>query len=316
MLKKYLMFFLITCPLVATVTEPWGIKLESGYRQDHIKWRLDEEITALPYKEKYKDLKYFQNSLEIQKIYRDIYFDMSGSYSAFAKGEMEQESSLNRFFFNTDGYSYSLSSSLGILANLTPDRHYQVILMPFFNYSFFSLRLNRKNSSPEYTDPLTSSIDTLTFATLPKQLKNDWYGPAIGMQLWVRPYCPIEFQLGYSYHWLYLKSDFEIRSNTREVMPGDVLISDILQIQKGKVNSSGNLGHFGFIKSHYNAGDCYKVSLAGYIYYVSSQIHSVDVKQTEQELVGTPFIVQTESKRKYKLRSTSVQILLGITRFF
>ena len=297
----YLLFFIF--PLYATLTKPLSVGLETGYEQKALSWYLKEEGGALTYKEEYQTLESFTARLRAQKVYRDIFFELGGDFSATGKGKLEQDLS-STFTYQTTGISYSVFTSLGLLANLTPDRCYQIILVPHFCYQYYTSSLCRQDPSP-----MSSLIDDQSeyqelYPRLDKNLKNQFYGPSLGIELWVKPNCPIKFELGDSYTWLRLDSTFSYQESIKTFLSG-ALVETTEILSEAKVSEGGNLQHQGFIRALTLIDKCWDISIGSYFYYISSGVHEIDVKQNSQTI-----------REKYKLRATRFSILVGIRRYF
>lgn len=166
--------------LCATVNEPLNITLFSGYRNDRIHWHANEGSI---FSEQYRDVEFWQNGLRLKCIYRDLSFDILGSYSAFGKGEVFQKKANGETQkIETRGWAADAIGHFGYAVNLTPDRVYQVVLTPLLGYSGYFER----------------QFSNHTF-------KMDWYGFMLGALFSIKPGNRSAFDVGYTYHFLHSK---------------------------------------------------------------------------------------------------------------
>ena len=109
-LLSCLFLFFTPLTLLATLNEPLRMQLLSGYRNDHIHSHAEE----------FNQIQFWENSLSLKAIHRDLTFYARGSGSAFGDGS---------------GWALDGTSYIGYGVNLTPDRFYTVVATPLGGFS-------------------------------------------------------------------------------------------------------------------------------------------------------------------------------------
>lgn len=162
-MKKLLAACLFTSALLmGSVNEPMRWEYLTGYRIDHLHWHLQKGGSPT-YNQVIRDLQFWENSVAIRTIYRDIALYATASYGAFGSGS-----------WPFDGWGY-----LGYSVNLTADRVYKVILIPFAGYGANVLKIHQEHMC--------------------------WYGPLFGGSFLIEPGGRLQFEAGYAYHRLFLR---------------------------------------------------------------------------------------------------------------
>lgn len=156
----------VSSPLVATVNEPMRWEWLTGYRTDHFHWYLKKEGNTVS-SEKISHLQSWENALQFRAIHRDLFVLARGAY-AFGKAKLSASEILGSF---------------GYAVNLTPDRTYKVVLIPFIGYG----------ADFEWFSGMHMS----------------WFGPYIGGFFLVEPGEQLQFEAGYAYHRDHLRFNFQ-----------------------------------------------------------------------------------------------------------
>jgi hypothetical protein len=196
--------------LWATVNEPLRCKLLSGYRNDHIHWHSGDLF------EEFKDVQFWENDLSLKVIHRDLTFYAKGGGSAFGQGQGEGSS--------THGWAIDGTGYFGYAVNLTAERLYMVAATPLAGFSGHYEKINA--------------------------YRQVWYGPNIGASIYINPGRSISFEVGYAYHWLFLR----------------------LHTEKIKTKEGGNHGQSGWAELEWQASRLWRLGAAGTIeYYFSNE---------------------------------------------
>lgn len=204
------------CLLVATIWTPFSLKLRTGYRQDYIQRKVSLTETLWT-KEVVPHLPLLYIEAEGELIYRDIYFCVQGGWGGLGKGKSKiyPLDSLSYFDLSscysfTEAQTYNLEAALGMCANLTPERHYQVVLIPHLGYQGLLEFL-----SPSIYLDVPSSTTVLSI--LREKTKLTWQGIFLGAILWFSLRGPFTGKLGYSYHWLDLHQQWKQQQTLFEI---------------------------------------------------------------------------------------------------
>ncbi|PIS00250.1 MAG: hypothetical protein COT84_08580 [Chlamydiae bacterium CG10_big_fil_rev_8_21_14_0_10_35_9] len=322
---RYIIFLFLIGTTFATITTPFEMTLATGYRQDHLKWRLQEpgDPSTTTYREDYSNLKFIQTELTLKKITRDLYFYVNGGYGAIGSDTMRQSgfdlsftTDPVSFQFNTDAEAFSGEGVLGYVAELTPDRYYEVNITPLFGFSIQYEKIKRKNPTPDpYVSSNISGADFFTVnSTLSEQdLKQKWYGIFIGFDFFANPRGVFNLGFGYRYHWLSLHqkffSDLLIKTFDND---SSVLLNETITMN-GKVQKNGNLGHSGYVTLGANPTRYILLSAIGKIHYFSSKVINANITQQTVEISPNYSIIDTKIDRKFKSRWLFFEVLLGLS---
>ena len=287
------LFWLFPTLLLASVNEPMRWELLSGYRNDDFHWHLQSHDGGAPltYSEHTRDLQYWENALDIRVIYRDIAVFAKGSYGAFGSGELKQRyadlgftAAQPQFFFSTDAWTLDGWGYFGYSVNLTSDRTYKVILIPFVGCSVDFAHLERSGTK----------ADSVMTSSLPSSLHTTWFGPLIGAFFLIEPGNRLQFEAGYAWHRLHVRLKME-----RE--------SDLFGMQKLHVKDGGNLAHSGWIRMDYLLSRQWRMGLLAEMQYAASRVLDVSLKN---------IATGERTPQKFKARWTSVQGSFLISRTF
>ncbi|OGN65402.1 MAG: hypothetical protein A3E80_03670 [Chlamydiae bacterium RIFCSPHIGHO2_12_FULL_49_9] len=321
---KKLLFCLLASSIYATVNEPLRWQLSSGYRNDRIHWHLQNpgDESAIFYTELYRNVQFWENSLTLRVISRDLMFFLRGSYGAFGRGELSQHyeglaitQDQPQFEFDTSGWSADGSGYFGYAVNLTDGRTYKVILTPLIGYSGHFEQLSRKNPSPNpYLTNVAEGANFLTmYSSLPNQLKMAWYGLFLGVGFIIEPGDGFVFNAGYAYNWLNArtKTTFQYQADL-----GSPVVSSDITTYKMKAVASGNLGQTGWAQLDYMIAKFWRMGVGAEVRYFSTQVLTTKLKSTVQELFPDPSTVEGELAQKFKLRWTAISGWFQISREF
>lgn len=309
LLNRYWFIALLPGAMVfASVNDPIRFEWMSGYRNDTLHWHLID-VGALAYTERARDLQFWENSLALHAIYRDIAFFARGSVGAFGSGPMKQRFSdlsytsdsptfhWNTAAFNADGWGY-----FGYGVNLTEDRTYQVIFIPMIGYGVDYERLDRDGSHDVEGAANPPAASYSMTSILPGNERLCWFGPLFGGVVVIQPLQDIRFETGYAYHRLHLRFDTKRLVQVSLSEPGAISES----FDKIKVKDGANLSHSGWARIDYQA-HCWRIGLEAQIQYFASRILNASIKDEESG---------ERSSQKFKARWTAVSGLFSLSRTF
>jgi len=326
-MNKFILFFLfiLSSSVSATITTPWEISLATGYREDHIKWRLQEpgDPSTTTYREEYPNLKFMECEVTLQKIYRDVIFFVDTSYSFLGKDEMKQSGfDLNfttapvQFLFDTDSQAIKGNTYLGYVVQLTPDRHYDVNLTPLFGFTIHYEKIKRKNPNP---NPYQSTqIEIADYFTIQSNLSgNDfrqkWHGVFIGVNFFARPGGgKFSFSSGYRYYFLSFKQSFFSNLFINEFTGNSLSYQEIREFH-ARASRGGNHGHSGYLKLSTYPNRYLKLSVLGNINYFSSETFNVNVNNQIVSLFPNYSNISFDESQKIKTRWLVFEILLQLS---
>lgn len=316
---KIICFFLFLCSLQATITTPFEMSLSTGYRQDHLKWRLQDpgDASTTIYRETYSHIKFLQSELALQKISRNIYLYANGGYGAFGKGSLDQggfqlgfTSISPSFSFDTSGKTYNSSILLGYIAELTPDRFYEFNITPLFGFSIDYQKLIRKNPHP---NSFVSDGFVVSSTLDGKDLRQKWWGVFIGFDIYAHPRGIICIKTGYRYHWLSMHQNFFSDIQVQKFDTNQALTLNQITKMHGTVRKSGNLGHSGYLQLCLEPLQKMSIYALGKVYYFSSKVLNMDVSNQVIELFPNPANIAVTSNQKFKSRWFVYEILFGLS---
>ena len=286
--------------LFASINEPMRWEFSSGYRNDNFHWHLQGRGKGSPltYSEHTRDLQYWQNALDVRVIYRDIAVFAKGSCAALGSATLKQRySSLGftsaqpQFFFSTDAWAADGWGYFGYSVNLTPDRTYKVVLVPYAGYGANTAHLRRPGTK-------TASGEGFTMeSSLPGTLETTWFGPLVGGFFMIQPGGRLQFEAGYAWH----------RMHVRLQMKKETDVSGALTLEKLKIKDGGNLAHSGWLRADYLLSHAWRMGLLAEIQYSTSRVLDSFLKN-ETSGVQIP--------QKFKVRWTAVSGSLLISRIF
>lgn len=162
--------------------------------------------------EEFKNVQFWENDLSFKVIHRDLTFYAKGGGSAFGQGS------------DTHGWAIDGTGYFGYAVNLTAERLYMVIATPLAGFSGHYEQIN--------------------------SYQQTWYGPYIGASIYADPGRSLSFEIGYAYHWLYL------RLHTEEL----------------KTKGSGNHGQSGWAEMEWRVSRLWRLGATGTIeYYFSNE---------------------------------------------
>lgn len=286
--------------LFATVNNPPQIALLSGYRNDHIHWHLKQGDTFLS-SERTRNIQFFENGLSFQTVHRDIALYAAGGYGALGRGELKEQlghlpftNDTPVFLFSTHGWAIDGTGYVGYAVNLTPERTYQVKLIPLAGFSGHYEVMTREGYSSFETPAYTIST------SFPKNYQQTWYGPNIGALFQIEPGNNLQFQVGYAYHWLHLRVSTQSKEQTN--FPDTPTITS-----KFTLSRWGNFGHSGLVGIETFLNKSWRIGAILQMNYYFSGNHPIEV---EQRFDSTAII----DKETFKLRWFSIRGLISISK--
>lgn len=306
---------LLLAPLAAfaSVNEPMRWEWQTGYRNDDLHWHLINpgDGDELTYSERYRNLQFWENALSIRVIYRDLAVFVRGA-GAFGNGPLKQ--SFANLPFTPEELQLSYSTGVwtmegwgyfGYAVNLTADRLYKVILIPFVGCSVNYEHLDRHGSQTA-TGPAYGAETFALTSVLPKPEKITIYGPLLGGFFLIEPGGRLSFEAGYAYHRLHLRFKTKIETETSLFTSG-ALVSKTAAIDTLTVKDGSNLGHSGWVRIDGMATQAWRLGLFGQIQYFASRVLGVTLKDK---------INSTNIDQKYKARWTAVSGGATLSRSF
>lgn len=291
-----------------SVSEPMRWEWQTGYRNDAFHWHLQDsgDESLLTYSEHDRNLQAWENALSLRVIYRDIALFARGA-SAFGHGSLKQRfahlsftSEEPLFSFHTAFWTLDGEGTFGYAVNLTPDRTYKVILIPFLGYGVSYEHLNRPGSETVFEDQFSLT------STLPGSQRMCWFGPLIGGSFLIQPGNCLQFEAGYAYHWLHLRFKTKIETDTTLYASG-MPLSETQQLDKLTVKDGSNLAHSGWARLDYLLPACWRVGLLARIQYCSSRVLNASLKNQT---------AMTEIPQKYKARWMAISGAATLSRAF
>lgn len=286
---------------------------QTGYRNDDLHWHLVNpgDGDELTYSERFKNLQFWENALAIRVIYRDIALFIRGA-GAFGNGPLKQSfanlpftSEEPHLTFSTGAWTMEGWGYLGYAVNLTADRLYKVILIPFIGCSVNYEHLNRNGSHTAAGAAVNADTYVMT-STLPGAEKITTYGPLLGGFFLIQPGGRLQFEAGYAYHRLHLR--FKTRIETETTLYNAAIptpqpnTSDTLTVKDGS-----NLGHSGWIRLDAQATLAWRFGLFTQIQYFASRVLGVTLQDK---------INNTSTPQKYKARWTAISGGATLSRTF
>jgi len=323
-LQSLSVYFLFSVPLLATVNEPFRWEFFSGYRNDRLHWHLltggSGVVTA---SEIYRDVQFWENGLTIKTIYRDLVLSLKGSYSAFGRGTVFQKygtlpfaTDEPEFRFSADGWAADTSGYFGYAANLTSDRTYKAILIPWFGYSAHFERLKRQGGQP---NPWTSgnAVGATSYSlvsSLPGWLHLTWFGAFIGGGFLIDPGGRLVFSGGYNYH--FLNSRFKTEYKYTASLFNPALTSETENSFQFKSKGSGNLGQTGWAQVDYVISSLWRTGLGAEIHYYSTELRDTTLNEQSLSIVPPGVAMSLAMAQKLKIRWTSIAGWIMASRTF
>lgn len=304
----YLLLFALPLALFASVNEPMRWEWQTGYRNDDLHWHLQNpgDGSELTYSERYRNLQFWENALAVRVIYRDIAVAIRGA-GAFGSGPLRQRFSGLDFtgeqpqlYFSTDAWTLEGWGYFGYSVNLTADRVYKVILVPFVGCSVNYEHLNRHGNHTAVGEGFSLQ------STLPGAEKICIYGPLLGGFFLIEPGGRMQFEAGYAYHRLHLRFKSKIETDVTLFSSG-ALVSQTETLESLKVKDSSNLGHSGWARIDTLATKAWRFGLFAQIQYFSSRILDVALQNKT---------ANTSTSQKYKVRWTAISGGATLARTF
>ncbi len=310
-MRCFCFFFLATISsLFASFSEPTRWEYTTGYRNDRLHWHLKDpgDGCALFYSEIYKNLQFWQNALSMTVYQRDIYFFLSGAYSAFGVGgevrqrygELDFTKKEPRFLFTPKGWAADGEARLGYCINLTDGRIYKTVLIPFIGFSGHWESLSRHSFPP------SKEVGSFTrmASELPGQLNLTWYGFLLGGMFHIDPVGPLLFDVGYYYSWLHVRLHTHYGYSV-DSSGASQTVQDAIKAKMG-----GNLGHTGWLKAMYRLTDTWQIGLGALINYFVSRDFSIEEHQ------HTSLGESVEIPEKLKIRWTTISGWVSLSKSF
>jgi hypothetical protein len=306
MRKLQWLFLMIPGFVYCSVNEPMRWEIETGYRNDGLHWHLQDrgDNSALTYSEHFRHLQFWENSLALRVIHRDIALVAQGSYGAFGSGSLKQRyanvpnvSDSPTFYWHPDSWTVAGWGYLGYSVNLTDNRTYKVVLIPLVGYGIDCEHLKthgtHETSEPSYS--MTSSI--------PCDEHMYWFGPLFGGAFLFQPGGRLQFEIGYAFHRLHVRF-FEKRRFGLSISDP---VSETSETDKMKVKDKGNLAHSGWMRLDYAISKEWRWGLTGKMQYFASRILDVFVKNQETGV---------KTSQKFKARWTTISGTMDFSRTF
>ncbi len=297
----------------ASVNEPMRWEVGSGYRSDALHWHLKQGEDPV-YRERCRDMQFWENELTLRAIYRDIAVFAKGAYGALGGGSLKQcYTHLNfapdpaSFSFHTTGWTLDGWGYLGYSVNLTPDRTYKVILIPMVGYGVDYEKLERHGIQTAAGAAAAPSESYSMASALPSNLHMCWFGPLFGGLFIIQPGGRLRFEAGYAYHRLHLRFFTRMRTDVSLFAAGPVLLSETDRAEKFKIKDGANLAHTGWASIDYTISKEWKSGLFAQIQYFASRILEGSLKN---ESTGI------REDRKFKVRWTAISGALTLSRTF
>lgn len=286
---------------------------QTGYRNDDLHWHLVNpgDGDELTYSERFRNLQFWENALAIRVIYRDIAVFVRGA-GAFGSGPLKQsfanlpftseEPQLN---FSTGVWTMEGWGYFGYAVNLTADRLYKVILVPFVGCSVNYEHLDRHASHTATGAAVNADTYAMT-STLPGAEKITTYGPLLGGFFLIQPGGCLQFEAGYAYHRLHLRFKTRIETETSLFNTG-ALISQSRASDTLTVKDGSNLGHSGWIRLDALPAPAWRSGLFAQIQYFASRVLDVTLQDKTNK---------TSIPQKYKARWTAISGGATLSRTF
>ncbi len=306
---------LLAAPLaaIASVNEPMRWEWQTGYRNDNLHWHLlnPGDGDELTYTEHYRNLQFWENALALRVIYRDIAVFARGAGS-FGNGSLKQSFANLPYTFEEPQLCFSTSvwamegwGYFGYAVNLTADRLYKVILIPFLGCSVNYEHLDRHGSHTATGPAVGAETFSLT-STLPGAEKITIYGPLLGGFFLIEPGGQFQLEAGYAYHWLHLR--FKSKNHTQATLfNAGSPVSQTEALNTLTVKDGSNLGHSGWARIDGLVTKEWRCGLFAQIQYFSSRVLSVTLQDKTNH---------TSTPQKYKARWTAVSGGATISRTF
>ncbi len=286
---------------------------QTGYRNDDLHWHLVNpgDGDELTYSERFRNLQFWENALAIRVIYRDIAVFVRGA-GAFGNGPLKQSfanlpftSEEPRLNFSTGIWTMEGWGYFGYAVNLTADRLYKVILVPFVGCSVNYEHLDRHGSHTATGTAVNADTYAMT-SMLPGAEKITTYGPLLGGFFLIQPRGYLQFEAGYAYHRLHLRFKTRIETETSLFNAGTLLsqssASDTLTVKDGS-----NLGHSGWIRLDALPTLDWRCGLFAQIQYFASRVLDVTLQDKTNN---------TSTPQKYKARWTAISGGATLSRTF
>jgi hypothetical protein len=270
---KVLLWLFSSATLFATVNEPLRLEWSTGYRNDHIHWHLQDpgDESAVTYRELYRDVEFWENSLSLKAIHRDLTFFLKGSYGAFGRGNLEQaymnSPDKPEFHFRTDGWSADARGYFGYAVNLTDGRTYKCVAIPTIGYSGHFERLKRSDGRP-YQGGASAFLGSLQ---LPQDFRQGFWGWDFGVSFLIEPVGDLIFTGGWAYHLFHAR----VHSGVSRRAQGNTFDEEFYSF---KVKKGGSRGQSGWVEMDFKLPKKWRAGIGSQIDYFSSSILDVDLK--------------------------------------
>jgi hypothetical protein len=292
------------------------VSVYSGYRNDLVHWHVGPGGTGeILYSERYRNVQFWENGLSFKTIYRDLAFFLRGSYGAFGKGtgtiryaDLDFTSDEPSFDCQTNGWAADSLGYFGYAVNLTADRLYKLLFIPFVGYSVHFELLHRGHLSPPVDSNNAFDVDAFMMtAFLPQKLHLTCYGPFVGGRLGLESMGPVSFNAGYYYSWLSYR--FTTHYQNRVALFNPALVDLETTANAIHAKQGGNLGQSGWFELLYRISKYWQGGLGFNINYFSTTLFGIDL---QSNVDGD----SSDMREKLKVRWTSVSGWLSIGRKF
>lgn len=316
---------LIAGKAFATLSVPFTVDVGAGYREDKLKMHLHlpGDDSSLVYEENYNHLQFAQTEITLRTVQRDIFLLGNFGYGGIGKGTFSQgpvvldfSQQAPTYHFDTSADALQAYAILGYQVNLTPDRYYTVALTPLFGYAWYYEKIERKNPNPHpFFGPLFSGQpDFFTMSSsLANDLKTQWYGFFIGVDLQVFPGGRVTFNATYAYHFMALRQRVVSLFHVETFAPPNTLLSNFTIEDTMRLKAGGNHGHLGVLKAQLAFNQRWSGILYGKVLYLTSHVRDVNVKQQTTTIFPIGSTSTVENPRKYKVRYTILELLLELS---
>ncbi len=318
--KEWMKFLslLALAPLAAlfgSVNEPMRWEWQTGYRNDDLHWHLENpgDASELTYSEHYRNLQFWENALTVKVIYRSIAVFVRGA-GAFGYGPMKQRFSDLDFTaeepqlrFDTGAWTMEGWGYFGYAVNLTADRLYKVILVPFVGANVNYEQLSRRGSHTSDGEAAGATADTYSLeSTLPGSEETTLYGPLMGAFFLVQPGGPMQLEAGYAYRRQHLRFKTKIQTDV-SLFSGNNLLSTTEKLESFRSKDGSNIGQMGWARLDFLLSREWRLGLFAQIQYFTSRVLNVTLrnKTTNEDI-----------PQKFKIRWTAISGEFTVSRTF